>query len=88
MDASGGETTGAETTQGGQGGGMMGKGMMHGGHGGGGMGKGSMHEGHGGGKKGKRMMHGHHQEVLDRLDRIEKRQILMETMLREILLGQ
>jgi hypothetical protein len=37
---------------------------------------------------GKGMMHGHHQDVLDRLDRIEKRQILMETMLRELLLGR
>jgi len=68
------EAAGGGMMQGDQGGGMMGKGMMHGGKGGGMMGKG--------------MMHGHHQDVLDRLDRIEKRQILMETMLREILLGQ
>jgi len=71
-----------------QGGGMMGKGMTHGGQGGGMMGKGMGHGGKGGGMMGKGMMHGHHQDVLDRLDRIEKRQILMETMLRELLLGR
>jgi hypothetical protein len=32
------------------------------------------------------MMQGHHQEVLQRLDRIERRQVLIETMLREMLL--
>jgi hypothetical protein len=60
---------------------MMGHGMMGGHRGGGGHGGGGM--GHGGGHG---MMQGHHQEVLERLDRIEKRQILIETMLRAIML--
>ena len=40
------------------------------------------------GGQGHEMKHGHHQEVLNRLDRIEKRQILIETMLRELLLDE
>ena len=53
--------------------GMGGHGMKHGGKGAG---------------KGKHMKHGHHQEVLKRLERIEKRQIIIETMLRELLLDE
>ena len=71
-------------------GGMMG--MMHGGsdqggmRGGRGMGHGMMAGGrmHGGGKG----MMGRHQDVLDRLQRIERRQVMIETMLRELLLGR
>jgi hypothetical protein len=60
--------------------GMGGHGM--GGHG---MKHGSKESGRG---KGHEMKHGHHQDVLNRLDRIEKRQILIETMLRELLLNE
>ena len=66
---------------GGHGGDKGGMGGMGGGHGGG---KGGMGGGHGGGMGG---MGGHHQDVLSRLDRIEKRQILIETMLRQMLLN-
>lgn len=59
---------------GGQAGGVHGRGMKHDG--------GGMHGKHGGKR------HDFHQQVLDRLDRIEKRQILIETMLRELLLGR
>jgi hypothetical protein len=48
----------------------------------------TMPGGQSGGMMGKGMMHGHYQNVLDRLNRIEKRQIIMETMLRELLLGR
>ena len=71
------------------GGGMHGKpggGGMHGKHGGGGMhgkhGGGGMHGKHDG------KMHDFYQQVLQRLDRIEKRQTLIEAMLRELLLGR
>ena len=64
---------------------MSGRGGMQGKHGGGGM-----HGKHGGGKHGKHggKMHDFHQQALQRLDRIEKRQILIEAMLRELLLGR
>jgi len=59
--------------------GMMG--MMHGGDEQEGMmGGGMMHGGRG--------MMGRHEDVLDRLERIERRQIIIETMLRELLLGR
>ena len=62
--------------------GMMGRGMMERGGMMGGRGMmGMMHGGRGG-------MMGHHQDVLDRLERIERRQVVIETMLRELLLGQ
>ena len=62
------------------------KGMMKGHHG---MGRHCMkHGGRGGKGKGHEMKHGHHQDVLNRLDRIEKRQIIIETMLRELLLNE
>lgn len=61
------------------------KGTMKGHHGMGG--HGMKHGGKGEGK-GHKAKHGHHQEVLKRLDRIEKRQALIETMLRELLLEQ
>jgi hypothetical protein len=69
---------------------------MHGrpGHTASGHGKGGMH-GHGkkGDAKQGKGMHGggkhraFHDEVLSRLDRIEKRQVIIEAMLRELLLG-
>lgn len=62
------------------------KGMTKGHHG---TGRGCMkHGGRGGKGKGREMKHGHHQDVLKRLDRIEKRQIIIETMLRELLLDE
>ena len=42
---------------------------------------------HGDGRMGGDMAE-RHQEVLDRLDRIEKRQAIIEAMLRELLLGR
>ena len=92
-----------ESATGTQGKGMPGQGMMHGKHhgakGSGGKGHGMKHGKHGGSKghgmkhgghggRGHGMKHGHHQDVLKRLDRIEKRQILIETMLRELLLSR
>lgn len=73
--------------------GMMGHGaMMHGAHG---MGKehGAKHGGKGHGKGHGKGMHGgeeemHHRDVLARLKRIEKRQIIIEAMLRELLLSE
>lgn len=83
-----GKTCGKSGMSGGHGGGKGGMGGMGGGHGGG---KGGMSSGHGGGNGGMGGGHGgmggHHQDVLSRLDRIEKRQILIETMLREMLLN-
>jgi hypothetical protein len=77
---------------GGQQGGMMGRGMMAGGGGGGMMGgRGMMGMMRGGGQQGGMMgrgMMGRHEDVLDRLERIERRQIIIETMLRELLLGR
>ncbi len=81
---------GCRGMQGKHGGGMHGKhgGGKHGKHGGckhGKQGCSGMHGKHGkhGGK-----MHDFHQQALQRLDRIEKRQILIEAMLRELLLGR
>lgn len=61
------------------------KGMMKGHHGMGGHG---MKHGGKGEDKGHDAKHGHHQEVLKRLDRIEKRQVLIEAMLRELMLEE
>jgi hypothetical protein len=71
---------------GGGGGPMGGRGMMPGRSGGMMGGRGMMHGG-GGGMRGGRGMMGHRQDVLDRLERIERRQIIIETMLRELLFG-
>ena len=65
----------------GKGGGMGG---MKGGHGSMGGGHGGMGGGHGGMDG----MQGHRAEMMSRLDRIETRQILIETMLREMLLSR
>jgi hypothetical protein len=54
-------------------------------------GRGMMGMMHGGGQQGGMMgrgMMGRHEDVLDRLERIERRQIIIETMLRELLLGR
>lgn len=65
------------------GGSRMGR-MMHGGSGMRGGGHGMMQGG--GGMKGG--MRGRHEDVVARLERIERRQIIIETMLRELLLGR
>jgi hypothetical protein len=73
-------------------GGAPGMGRMMPGGGGGMMGgRGMMGMMHGGGQQGGMMgrgMMGRHEDVLDRLERIERRQIIIETMLRELLLGR
>lgn len=72
--------------RGGMGGGGMGGRGGHGGGGHGGGGHGGMGGGHGGG--GMKAMMAKHEELMAQLERIERRQILMETMLRELLLGR
>jgi hypothetical protein len=94
VDKSGGGMGGMAKGRGGMGMGGMegGHGSMGGGHGGKDGGHGGKDGGHGGmgggGHGGMGGMQGHRAEMMSRLDRIEMRQVLIETMLREMLLSR